>query len=86
MSCTSASTYKPLHTPKRGCYRRKILPLSSPPTEIVPAASMVDIYIYTEVNMLLQFNDRHMHSLRKVATFIGKKGEPGNKARGVKAV
>ena len=47
---------------------------------------MVDIYIYTDVNMLLQFNDRHMHSLRKVATFMGKKGEPGNKARGVKAV
>ena len=33
--------------------------------------------------MLLQLNmNRHMHSLNEGATFIGKKGEPGNKTMG----
>ena len=67
----------PLSAKGVACKTRQILLLSSPPTETVPAASMVDIYIYiyTEANMLLQFNvNRHMHSLRKVATFYRQEG------------
>ena len=43
---------------------------------------MVDIYIYTEVNMLLQFNDRHMHSLRKVATIYRQEGRAWEQGKG----
>ena len=72
----------PLSEKGVACKTRKILLLLSPPTEIhlVPAASVVDIFICTEANMLLQFNmNRHRHSLKKVATLYR---QEGNKARG----
>ena len=65
------------------------MPLSSPPTEIVPAASMVDIYIYIYIQKLTCFYSLiwQAHAFtKKVTTFYSKKGELGNKARGVKGV
>ena len=61
------------------------MPLSSPPTKIVSAASMVDIYTQKLTGFYSLIRQAHAFT-KKVATFYSKKGELGNKARGVKGV